>query len=391
MKKLLSLILSLCLLCSLFLVSCGTDEQKKDQEDEKQEEKDPKTEIFDTVIAMLSEERYDVEGFLDDYFGEFYVPALSNGQNKFIFKKGDVVASAQNNGETLYLKVKDGKLSTVCRTDDGAKLHLESTVDYPYSYPLSIFTSFGIDMSGVYSIEENTVEEPELDYADLELSEDGKTVVFGEEYMSKLAIYLFQSMDDAEKDLKDLEATGVYTVADEKIVFEISANSETHGKLKAYCSYTEENGVPSSSVAEISMDKDGTVASMKATLKDMKFENGKLSSFVEEFVKTAVASGVSNGTAYTQTSTQTSTYSFEKKDGKAANFDIEIITNAVLEYSGGKQTSDSTVSFSVIDGNLNYTATANGQNAGSVSSSGVTFGDTSSLTIPEEVYNTFPK
>lgn len=393
MKKLLSLILALSMLLTLALTACTGNSQNDKKDDQKEEENELSKEekkLLDDIVNRMNGSYFSFDDFIDDFFGDFSIAKFDASSGIVdMFKKDGFVVTTRTNNEALYQTLKGEDLYTALRSTDGAKLHLESKEHWPYAYPLSIFTAFGVDMSGIYSTDEPEVEEPELTVDDISLSDDKKTAVFSDEYVKAFAKTLTVSMDltktETENFLSTMDASGEYSVSEETFKLSIEGEVKSKGIIKAIVSYGFLNGVPDFAEMEISMEKDDTLASMKMLQDIIKIEDGKLVAVTMKSTQTVVQTVVSQGIPVKTTSVKTSTYNFATENGKPSMVTVEVNADSTAEYAGQKQTGNSSLTFYVIDGNLTYDLSSNGKQQAYIAAEGVVFGTPEGKTIPSDV------
>lgn len=403
MKKLLSLLLVFSLLLSLSLLSC---EKKTEKPKDEGEEKEPTREItaeekaiFDDVIFIMEDDTYDTNEFIAKFFCDFSIDQINTPDLPYsrIYKIGDVVALENLNGETTYQKVIDGKLHHVYRTNDGAKLYLEKSEEYPYSYPLSVFTVFGIDMSQVYSASEPEQDEPMLKYEDLYLSEDKKSVTFSDDYLEDLAKYLCVSLDPSEKEmkefLKNMKAEGVYTIDDETVKFTIEGKFKTLGEIKLEASYTQKDGKPSeiSMTMSMSVDQDGVpiTTTIEHNISGMTYaESGELKHLVVQTKSTTEYQVEQNGVTVDYEIFSRGIYRLGLVDNAPKYIDVDIRTESKARYLGQFQNSISILSVRTDSDELYYNL-----NIGDIIDFRVkfSFGTPQNVTIPEDIYTVLPE
>lgn len=393
MKKLLSIILVMSMLLTLALTACTGNTQNNDKDDQKEEEKGPSKEekaLFDDIVNKTNGSYFSFDEFIDDFFGDFTISKFDASSGIVdMFKKDGFVVTNQKNNESLYQTLKGEDLYTALRSTDGAKLHLQSKEHWPYAYPLSIFSAFGVDMSGVYSTDEPEVEEPKITADDLSLSDDKKTVVFSDSYAKAFAKTITVSMDLTESETEDfletMKASVEYSVSEEKFSYNIEGEVKSRGKIKVTASNGFKNGVPDFAEMEMSMEKDEAFVSMKMLQNNLKIVDGKLTAATMVSTQTVVQNVVSQGVTVKSTTVKTSTYNFETAEGKPSKVTVEVNADSTAEYAGQKQTANSTLSFSVVDGNLTYSTSLNGQQQAYIAAEGVVFGTDPSKTIPADV------
>lgn len=393
MKKLLSIILVMSMLLTLALTACTGNTQNNDKDDQKEEEKGPSKEekaLFDDIVNKTNGSYFSFDEFIDDFFGDFTISKFDASSGIVdMFKKDGFVVTNKTNNESLYQTLKGEDLYTALRSTDGAKLHLQSKEHWPYAYPLSIFSAFGVDMSGVYSTDEPEVEEPKITADDLSLSDDKKTVVFSDSYAKAFAKTITVSMDltksETEDFLETMKASVEYSVSEEKFSYNIEGEVKSRGKIKVTASNGFKNGVPDFAEMEMSMEKDETLVSMKMLQNNLKIVDGKLTAATMVSTQTVVQNVVSQGVTVKSTTVKTSTYNFETAEGKPSKVTVEVNADSTAEYAGQKQTANSTLSFSVVDGNLTYSTSVNGQQQAYIAAEGVVFGTDPSKTIPSDV------
>lgn len=398
MKKFLSILLIFSLLMSMSLFSCeNKSDNKKDDDDEKEPTEELTAEekaVLDRILENMSESdsSFSYEDFVDDFFGDFYIKRFDSSTGIVdMFKKNGYVVTNKTNNESLYQTLQNGKLCTVNRYNGGQSQRLNPKEDWPYAYPLSIFTAFGVDMSGVYSTETSDVQEPTLTLEDLSFSKDKKTVKFSDRYIKELATALTASFEftnsELEEFLSSMDASGEYTLSEEKYSFNICGEIESQGKITINASYTYKNCVPHSSEVEISLEKDDILTSMKMGQRDMKFENGKLVDITLESTQNIVQTIVSQGVSMKTTTVKKSTYGFETEGGVPSNIMINVNADVTAEYAGQKQTSNSTLIFWVVDGNLTYDVSSDGLQQSHIAAEGVVFETPANKTIDSDVIN----
>ena len=410
MKRFLSVLLVLTLLLSMSLLSCESkpDNQKEDNEEEKEPVKELTAEekaIMDDLIFLMEDDTYDTDELIGKFFCDFTIDRFDGADLPYsrIYKSGDVLAVENKNNETNYQIVKNSKLCAVIRTNDGAKLHLESEQEYPYDYPLSIFTAFGIDMSSIYSPSEAAEDEPEVTYDSLTVAKDKKSVVFSDEYLADVAKFLCSSIepnkpsdDEMKKFVNEMTASGVYTLDDQTAKFSIEGAIESFGNIKLETSFSFEGKKPSSILTSISvaMENDGAIvnATNEVNIRNMTYENDELVSLTVEHreltnLQSTEDSGTIEATFFT-----VGTYDFMLENSLPSSVSIMVNQEQNTKINGTQAAnSSSSLTFFVKDNNLAYDISQNGLQQSYIAAEGVAFKAPDNVTIPEDIYTVLPK
>lgn len=105
----------------------------------------------------------------------------------------------------------------------------------------TVFTAFGIDTGVVYTNDSN--EEPiELTAEMLTVSEDEKTCTFSKQYVDQLATVICDALGytESQKDtfMEKYQGSGVYSVEENKITFEIKLEDNSLGNITQITSYS---------------------------------------------------------------------------------------------------------------------------------------------------------
>ena len=406
MKKFLSVLLVFSLLLSSALFSCENKPDNKDDGDEK--EKEPARElteeekaIMDEVIFLMEDDTYDTDELIGKFFGDFYVDRFDGSDLPYskIYKVGDVLAIEYKNNETNYQIVKDSKLCTVTRTNDGAKLHLSSNEDYPYSYPLSVFTAFGVDMSSVYSTEESTEEEPKVTYDSLTVSKDKKSVTFSDDYLKEVAKFICTAFEPTEKELNkfldEMSASGVFTLDDQSAKFSFEGVMGDLGSIKMETSFSYKDKKPASLTSSITltMESDGVpvTTTQENIIRNMEYENDELVSLTVESRNLTNSKATQNGVTVDYSTSVIGVYDFILENSAPATLNVMVNANQTISYAGQKQESSSSLTLFVKDNNLTYDLSANGLQQAYIAAEGFTFSTPENVTIPEDIYTVLPK
>lgn len=403
MKKFLSVLLVFSLILSISLFSCeNKPDDQKDDGDEKELTAEEKA-IMDDVIFLMEDDTYDPNELIGKFFGDFSIESFGSADLPYskIYKIGDVLAvDYKNSSDTSYQIVKDSKLCTVYRTSDGTKIHLESEQEYPYDYPLSVFTAFGIDMSSVYSPNEAAEDEPEVTYDSLTVSEDKKSVKFSKDYLKDVARYLCKSFEADDKEIdkfvKDMSASGVYTLDDRTVNFTIKGNIESIGdvEIKTSAAYSGDNE-PSLISTSITITTEVNGAPVTTTQEQdiscNEYQNGELSK-VSVSTRTIVKTEVTqNGVTIDVMNVTNGNYTFALTDSLPFYASIDVKAEQIMTYAGQSQRSNSSVSLSLRDKNFTYRTSVNGIQQSYIEAEVVSFRAPENTAIPDDIYTVLPK
>lgn len=411
MKKFLSVLLVFSLLLSSALFSCeNKPDNDKDDEDEK--EKEPVRElteeekaIMDEVIFLMEDDTYDTDELISKFFGDFYVDSFDSGNNQDdnlskIYKIGDVLAvESKLAPETNYQTIVNSKLCTVNRTNDGAKLHLSNTEEYPYGYPLSIFTAFGVDMSSVYSTEESDEEEPKVTYDSLTVSKDKKSVTFSDGYLKEVAKFICTAFEPTEKELNkfldEMSASGVFTLDDQTAKFSFEGVMGDLGSIKMETSFTYKDKKPDSLTSSITltMESDGVpvTTTQESIIRNMEYDNDELVSLTVVNRTITSSKYTQNGVEVDYSSVVIGNYDFMLENSAPANVVISVDAENNVSYAGFQQQSRSNLSFSVRNNLLSYNVSVDGLQQSYLFANYATFATPENVTIPEDIYTVLPK
>ena len=407
MKRILSLLLILSLFLCLSLISCDNqiDDPRIDDEEEETELSAEDKALLDDIIFLLNDDTYDSSEFIGKFFGDFYIDSFDSGNDQDnnlskIYKIGDVLAvESKLSPETNYQIVVNSKLCTVNRTHDGAKLHLSNTEDYPYNYPLSIFTAFGIDMSSVYSTEESKIEEPEATYDSFIISDDKKSVQFSQSYLRSLAKYLCSSMEMSSEEMTDFLERAMmdssFDVEKQKFSIVIESTIESVGDIKIETDATFEDKKPASMRTCITMNavSDGVpvTTTQEQIMRNMKYENDELVSLTIENRSITNTEYTQNGVAVKYFTSVIGVYDFITEGGKPSSVSIMVNSDQNISYPGQSQETHASLNFLVKDGNLTYDLSSAGLQQSYLAAEGVTLTTPENVTIPEDIYTVLPK
>jgi len=404
-KKLLSVLLVLSLTLSLSLFSCEKKSDNNKNDDSKEEPTRELTAeekaIMDEVISIMEDDTYDTNSVIDWFCGDFMVDGIQSQTMDInrIYKIGDVLAVEKTNGETTYQTVRNSKLYTINRTNDGTKLNLENTQDYPYDYPLGIFTAFGIDMSAVYVSDEATDKEPKVSYDSLEVSKDKKSVTFTKEYLDDLAKYVCSSLDAKEKEmnkfLKNMTASGEFTLKDQTAKINIEGNIKSVGDIKIEMCLTFKDSRPSYSASSISLTTESEGVPVTTTVEQeldhfvFNTDYTALIGFDANVTTTTESEATQNGVVLKYTNSVKNTYKFFS--GPRANLDIEIVATQLVSAGGQTQASTSDITLSYNSSSCWYKIRANKEYISGLNALSASFGTPQNVTIPEDIYTVLPK
>ncbi len=401
MKKFLSVLLVFSLILSLSLFSCeNKSDNQKDDGDEKELTAEEKA-IMDDVIFLMEDDTYDPNELIGKFFGDFSIESFGSADLPYskIYKIGDVLAVEYPNSDTSYQIVKDSKLCTVFRTNDGTKLHLESEQEYPYDYPLSVFTAFGIDMSSVYSPNEAAEDEPKVTYDSLSVSEDKKSVTFSDEYLKEVAKYLCGAFDASEKEIEkfadEMTARGVFTLDDQTAKFSFKGKIKSIGDLKMETSFSFVDKKPSALTSSITLTTESNGVPVTTTqeqkISDMSYENEELASLTVVTRTLANSKVTQNGVTVDATNIVNGNYSFRLTDSLPSFVFISVNAEEMVTYGKQTQTARSSVSLSFRDKIFTYNMSVNGIQQSYIDAEGMTFKAPENVTIPEDIYTVLPK
>jgi len=394
------------LLAGISLFSCNTTDKNDSQDDDHDGEISAKDkEIMDEVISLMEDDTYDTDAFIAEFFGDFSIGRFDSGNNQDanlskMYKIGDVLAvENQKAGETTYQIVVDSKLCSVYRTNDGAKLHLESSTDYPYEYPLSIFTAFGVDMSLVYSTEESPKDEPKLTYDSLSVSKDKKTVTFSKDYLKDVAEYLMSSLEPSDKQMKDFLAdaklSGSFDVERQLATTVIEGKMDEIGdvKIEAGFEFKDQKPISLLSAFTLTADVDGVpvTTTQENIVRNITYENDKIISLTVENRNTTSSKYTESGVDIDFSSNEVGIYDFATKNSVPDYVNIRVDAQNKVSYSGQTQESSSSLSFAVSDGILVYELSADGLQQAYLAAEDVAFKAPSDVTIPQDIYTVLPK
>lgn len=399
MKKLLSTLLIISILLgSISLFSCNDTSDKVDEKEPEREITDEEKALFDQAISIM-ESDVKTDEFIAKFFCDFSIDQINTPSLPYsrIYKVGDVIALENKNGETTYQKVLDGKLYQVYRTNDGAKLHLENSEEYPYDYPLSVFTVFGIDMSQIYSTDAPEKEEPKLTYDNLELSKDKKSVIMNEDFLSDLAEFLCSSLEPSKEEmkafLKDMTSEGVYTINDETLKILIEGKFKTLGEIKIEATYTQKDNKPEtiSMIMTMGVEQEGipVTVTMGQKVSGIKYDdNGEITSLVFETNSTTEYQVSQNGITIDYVTKSDGTYRFSLVDLATKIIDIRVTTDTTASYLGQTQSSKAILWVSTKGDKLYYNLSSENVINFTVNFS---FGTPQNVTIPEDIYTVLPE
>lgn len=263
MKRFLSVLLSICLL--ILFCSCNDngvsslEELEVDEPSKKTEEPSKKTEepideeqIKKTVMQLMEHsEMQESPASLFSYFdGDYEISdfARSNiGINSVKRKNNASLVSTygvkyygvEASSSLFYVSENGGYYDFLGFVPLHANVGQKST----------IFTAFGIDTSVIYGTEDEEYDEIALTEKMLTVSKDGKTCTFSKDYIDEMVKIICEELEftDEQKDtfLDKYEGSGVYSVKDNKITFDIKLEDATLGNIRETVSY--------------SIDKDGKV------------------------------------------------------------------------------------------------------------------------------------
>ena len=253
MKRAFSTILIICILTSSLLFSCQTKTENTKpsattstptQETPKYSERDQR--LMDNIISIMEEkEAPDYNSAIEKYFGDFCIlnffsPSKEEVKNvSKIYKSGDILAIEYKSGESEYQALRKGKLYSISKASKTDKATLVSVEDAPQDTSLNIFSAFGIDMSAIYSFDagedEFEGEMPKLNYEDLNISEDRKTVTFSNNYLLALAKLIVKNIELEEHHeqsfLETVSVNGGYFPFEQKLRFKFTGTLVDLGEL----------------------------------------------------------------------------------------------------------------------------------------------------------------
>jgi len=405
MRKLLSLLLVLSLLLCTSLFSCTDlpEKDKGDKDDNEVNQKEPskspedeEKEIKDMIIFLMQDDTYDPDDLVGKYFGDFYIDQFDGANPAYskIYKLGDTLGVEYPNNQTTYQITKNSKLFSIIRSKDGAVLNLQSEQDYPYAYPLSIFTAFGIDMSAAYSGEESADDEPALTHDMITLSTTKNEAVFSKDYLDGIAKSLCASfeLDDAalNKFLSEMSAVGIFNVVTMSADFSIEGSIDGVGKVKFETEFVFEKTKPSRITSSFQIDEtvDGNPATNKVVTTQSFTYNGKEMASV--LIENQTISS-QDSAALDYTTTIDSTYLFKLKDSKPEVFSIENKAMYTMTIAGLVQQSETVVGIKLGNKELTYKMTVDGVQQAEIIAKNAVINTPENITIPEDIYTVLPK
>lgn len=408
MKKFLSMLLGLLLILSGLLISCedkGEDENSREQENSDGSEQAETLEksILDGVIFLMNDDTYDPDDVISKFFGDFMIDGFNSTDlpYKRIYKIGDVMAYEYSNGDVDYQIVSEHKIHTVQKFANTNECCHPLLEEYPYDYPLSIFSVFGIDMSMIYSTEEvDSDKMPVASYDALILSDDCKSVTFSDAYLKDLGRYICDvfELDEAgmDKFVDSMSAGGGYSVSDQTFTFVIEGTMEGLGTLRVdmEMSYTGKKPSAAKTCMTLATEMDGLpiIVTQESEIKDMIYDkDDKLISlrYINRNLEECKYSYEGESVDYSFSVIEDHVFTLENSFPK--EFQIMIETEELMSASGETQTSTSAVTFVLTPTFLSYSASVDGQAVGHIIANSVTLTTPDNLTIPEEVLAVMPK
>lgn len=232
-----NVLICLLLVFAVLLCSCNTDDGKKENQTPPISEED---QIKQGVIDLLAhiESKKDPTMLFESFDGDFTVSGVTSSNESITsIKRKAAVTEVFTNYGLMYYGVEAASFLFYAVYDQGysevvAALNLMAD----NSAKSTIFTVFGIDSSLVYGMEDEDDEPmPELTLDAITLSEDRKTCTISRDYLSKLAEEIADGMDysksQKKKFLEVFEGSGVYNVEKNELVFEISVDNSSLGKI----------------------------------------------------------------------------------------------------------------------------------------------------------------
>ncbi len=277
MRKILSLLLLVCLLFSA--CSCNTKELPPSDSDTAEGQGSEHTEsdtepvneeerIKNAVLKLMREsETREDPGTMFAYFdGDFEISNITSSllrvQN---IKRKNAVMAVTTSGDPYYSVEAAGHLFVVSEYRGAAHMLSDLPLQADAPEKSTVFTAFGFDTSAVYGLddEDEPAESIVLTADMLTVSADKQTCTVSREYLDAQAKLICEALgfskSKTELFLKQYEGSGVYSVAENKLTFEIKVNHVTLGNVLQVTSYCidSEQRVQAESRMEYSNSKQG--------------------------------------------------------------------------------------------------------------------------------------
>lgn len=244
MKKILTIVLIV--FCLFFICSC----QEKPSSDGSNNNGGTLSEgeqIKETVLALMnqSEKQQDPSTLFSYFDGDYEISNFtSSGEGIQSIKRKNAVSLVTASGMKYYGVEAAGMLFYAADVDGRAEVIGIVPLQADMSEKSTIFTAFGIDTGAVYGVEaEDDVIELTKDM--LTVSEDNKTCTFSKAYIDEMAKMICESMGysktQTDRFLEKYTGSGVYSVSENKITFEIKCKDTTLGNVHQITRYSEDD------------------------------------------------------------------------------------------------------------------------------------------------------
>lgn len=416
MKKIISFLLAISFL--LLVCSCNslqttdsqestTDSQESTTDPNKSENTvDKESEIKQTVLKLMqdSEKQEDPASLFSYFDGDYEISNFTKSMDAIkTIKRKNAVSIVSASGLDYYGVEAAGFLFYVADHNLGSEVIGVLPLQTDMSHKSTIFTAFGIDTGALYGIE---AEEDDIELTEdmLTVSEDKATCTFSKNYLDEMAAFLCESLGYAESQtnafLNKYTGSGVYSVSDNKITFEIKLQDTSLGNIHQISSYSvDKNGkVNAYSFMEYSNPSLGMNTPVKAEIsyKDVVYNDNKPISAtiqVNSVADTSYQDGNYYGAPYiTSTTTTKMTFTLDCSNADAPKGVAVSEKTSTESYQGESWTTKSTVNLSVdlskSSSQFVHTEKRDGEIVSELKANKVTFATPSSFpAVPQRVTN----
>ena len=412
MKKFLSFLLIICFL--FFVCSCDS---KKDSDpsnskdtitdsDKSENIVDEETKIKTTILKLMEDsDKQEDPASLFSYFDGDYEISNFTSSNEGIktIKRKNAVSHIATNGVQYYGVEAAGFLFYAADYSGQSEVIEVIPLQADMSQKSTIFTAFGIDTGAIYGYEAE--DEPiELTAEMLTVSEDKKTCDFSKQYVDEIAKLLCETLGYTESQintfLNKYQGSGVYSVEENKITFEIKFKDSSLGNIHQISSYSvdKDQKVNAYSYMEYSNPSLGIKTPVKSEVdyKNVVYKDNLPVSATIQVSSVSDASyydGNYQGAPYiSATNTTTSTFTLDCSNTDAPKA-VAVSEKTMKEsYQGESWTNKTTLNLSVDFGKsksqFTFTERLDGETITSLKANKVTFATPASFpAVPQRVTN----
>lgn len=354
----------------------------KDNGDSQPTLEDKMNEIKQRVIAIMTDEsgnKEEPESIFEHFCGDYVIPIFGNSGDSTMFnkvyQKDGITVNEYSDGIREYTAVKDGYIFTVVEQNGSFRLYDMVEYEDADSHVPSIFDDFGIDISMFYdkgdsSSSDEDTEEPELTADMLTVSEDLKTCAFSDAYMKEIVRLFGRSQDKTDTELeefvKNATASGVYSVEENSVTFEISAKDDTTGNIDTIVVYSEntESGINLTMKIDYDIMSEGMTIpmSIEMSYRNVKNDGDKVVSAEFEMKMSMEMVMEILGLKYESEVTSVSTYSLSVENKNAPSLSVRASSVDTTTEGDVTERVESNITLDcTFGGDMSYVVSENGE------------------------------